>query len=113
VEYHLDMRFLVALVLILVLAGGGAYYVSGRGGGPSISITKPEKFVGLSTPLEVTIGAPGANLKAVTISFEQNGKSTTLYSMANGEAAAEGVKLAGPDALQITRTLNRTTLPEL
>jgi murein DD-endopeptidase MepM/ murein hydrolase activator NlpD len=107
------MRFLVALLLILVLAAGGAYYVAGRGGGPSINIAKPEKFVGLSTPLEVTVGAPGANLKSVTIAFEQNGKSTTLYTMANGEVAGEGVKLAGPDALHIVRTVSKQTVPDL
>jgi hypothetical protein len=32
------MRFIVALILILVLAAGGAYVVAGRAGGPSIQI---------------------------------------------------------------------------
>jgi murein DD-endopeptidase MepM/ murein hydrolase activator NlpD len=107
------MRFLAALILILVLAAGGAYVVAGRGGGPSINIAKPEKFVGVSAPLEVAVGAPGANLKAVTIAFEQGGKSTTIYAMENGQAAGEGVKLDGPDTLRITRTIGKQTIPDI
>ena len=98
------MKYLFALILILLLAAGGAYVVAGRQGGPSIEIAKPEKFVGISTPLEVVVGAPAANLKALKIVFEQNGKQTTLYAMDNGQAAGEGVKLDGPDKLRITRT---------
>ena len=56
------MRYLFGLILILAIAAGGAYVVAGRGGGPSIQIAKPEKFVGVSTPVEVLVGAPGANL---------------------------------------------------
>jgi murein DD-endopeptidase MepM/ murein hydrolase activator NlpD len=107
------MRYLVALLLILFLAAGGAYIVAGRGGGPSITIVKPEKFVGLSTPLEVGVGAPGANLKTVTIAFEQAGKSTPIYTTASGVVAGEGVKLDGPDMVRITRTIGKQTIPDL
>jgi murein DD-endopeptidase MepM/ murein hydrolase activator NlpD len=107
------MRFIAAFLLILVLAAGGAYVVAGRGGGPSINIAKPEKFVGVSAPLDVAVGAPGANLKAVTIAFEQGGKSTTIYTMENGQVAGEGVKLDGPDTLRITRTIGKQTIPDL
>jgi murein DD-endopeptidase MepM/ murein hydrolase activator NlpD len=107
------MRFLLALLLLLVLGAGGAYYVAGRDGGPTIQIVKPEKFVGVSTPLEVAVGAPGANLKAVTIAFEQGGKSTSIYTMAAGQVAGEGVKLDGPDTLRITRTIGKQAIPDL
>jgi murein DD-endopeptidase MepM/ murein hydrolase activator NlpD len=107
------MRFLAAFLLILVVAAGGAYFVAGRGGGPSINIAKPEKFVGVSAPLDVAVGAPGANLKTITIAFEQGGKSTTIYTMENGQAAGEGVKLDGPDTLRITRTIGKQTIPDI
>jgi murein DD-endopeptidase MepM/ murein hydrolase activator NlpD len=108
------MRFIVALLLILVLAAGGAYVVAGRAGGPSIQIAKPEKFVGVSTPLEVAVGAPGGQLKSITIAFEQGGKSTTLYSMTDGQVApGEGIKLDGPDLLRITRTIGKQSVPDL
>ena len=54
------MRFLLGLVLILLLAAGGAYVVAGRMAGPPIQIVKPEKIVGVSSPLEVAVEAPGA-----------------------------------------------------
>jgi murein DD-endopeptidase MepM/ murein hydrolase activator NlpD len=108
------MRFIVALLLILVLAAGGAYVVAGRAGGPSIQIAKPEKFVGVSTPLEVAVGAPGGQLKSISIAFEQGGKSTTLYSMTDGQVApGEGIKLDGPDLLRITRTIGKQSVPDL
>jgi peptidase M23-like protein len=107
------MRFLLGLILILLLALGGAYVVAGRAGGPSIEIAKPEKFVGTSTPLEVAIGAPGANLKTIKIVLEQDGKATTLYAMDNGQPGGDGVKLDGPDRLRITCTVGKQTVPEL
>jgi murein DD-endopeptidase MepM/ murein hydrolase activator NlpD len=107
------MKYLVGLVLILLLAAGGAYYIAGRESVPTIEIAKPEKFVGVSTPLEVAVGAPGANLTAIQITFEQGGKQTTIYTMEKGQTGGEGVKLDGPDKLRITRTLGKQTLPDL
>ena len=75
------MKYLVALVLILALAAGGAWVVAGRMDGPAIEITKPEKFVGTSTPVEFVVHAPAAQLKAVTVVFEQNGKQFPIYSL--------------------------------
>ena len=52
------MKYLVGLVLILGLAAGGAYVVAGRMGGPPIQIASPEKFVGVSTPVQFTRTGP-------------------------------------------------------
>ena len=107
------MRYLIGLILLLLIALGAAYVAAGRGGPPSIAIAKPEKWVGVSTPLEVDIGAPGAQLKTLSIVFDQNGKQTTLYSMENGQPSGDGVKLDGPDKLIISRTLGKETVPGL
>ncbi len=107
------MRYLFGLILILALAAGGAYVVAGRAGGPTIQIPKPVKFVGTSTPVEVVVGAPGAQLKTIKVVFDQNGKQTTLYEMTGGQPTGEGVKLDGPDALRITRTVGKETIPDL
>ena len=95
------MRYLLGLILILVLAAGGAYVVAGRAAGPSIEIGKPEKFVGTSTPLQVSIGAPEAKLSSARVVFEQGGKQTPLYTLENATGAT--VKLDGPDKLVVTR----------
>lgn len=105
------MRYLMGLILILLLAAGGAYVVAGRAGGPSIEIGKPEKFVGTATPLDVTIGAPGGKLSAVSVVFEQNGKQTPLFAL--DKAAGATVKQETPDKLHITREVGRQAVPDL
>ena len=107
------MKYLFGLILILALVAAGAYVVAGRAGGPSIQIEKPEKFVGASTPVEVVVGAPGANLKSIKVVFDQNGKQTTLYEMTNGQPTGEGVKLDGADKLRITRNVGKQEVADL
>jgi murein DD-endopeptidase MepM/ murein hydrolase activator NlpD len=103
------MRILGALVLILLLALGGAWFVAGRMGGPSIEFQKPEKFIGASTPVEVVVGAPANRLKTLRIVLEQDGKSFPVYSL--GDEGAQ-IKEEG-EALRVTRTIGRDNVPEL
>ena len=111
------MRFLLALVLVVLIAAGGAFVIAGRGGGPSIEIAKPEKFVGTSTPVEINLGAPAGvgtaagQLTAVKVVFEQEGKQTTVYE-ATGQPSGEGVKVEG-DTIHIARTVGKQTVPEI
>ncbi len=106
------MRYVLGLVLILVVLAGGAYLVAGRMAPPAITIEKPEKFVGVSTPLEVTIAAPNApTMKPLQIVFEQNGKQTPLFSLeAPGKAQ---IKQEGTDKIRITYELGKQTIPDL
>jgi murein DD-endopeptidase MepM/ murein hydrolase activator NlpD len=105
------MRFLVGLVLILLLAAGGAYVVAGRMAGPPIQINKPEKVVGVSTPLEVAVQAPGARLETLDIVLEQNGKRFPLFTLADPKGAQ--VKQDGADQLVVSREIGKQSLPEL
>ena len=75
------MRFLLGLVLALLIAAATAYYISGRGGGPTVEFAKPEKFVGASTPVEVVLGVPAAQLTSLTLTLEQNGKTFPVYTL--------------------------------
>ncbi len=106
------MRFLLGLILIVVLAAGGAYVVAGHSVAPSITISKPEKFVGASTPLEVVVSAPEARLSAMRIELEQNGKRFPLYAM-GGETGKAEVRPEGADKLHITRDVGKAAVPEL
>ncbi|MEN3339849.1 MAG: hypothetical protein V7647_3525 [Acidobacteriota bacterium] len=110
-RYHHHMRYLLGLILVLLLAAGGAYLVAGHAAGPTIEIGKPEKFVGASTPLDITIGAPGGKLKSASVVFEQNGKRTPLYALDN--AAGATVKQDGPDKLRITRDVGKQAVPDI
>jgi murein DD-endopeptidase MepM/ murein hydrolase activator NlpD len=105
------MKYLLGLVLVLALAAGGIFVYAGRQPGPSIEIAKPTKYVGQSTPVDVVITTPGAHLSNAQVIFEQNGKQTTLFSLA-APASAE-VKQEGTDKMRITRTLTRDVVPDL
>lgn len=105
------MKFLIGLILLLLVAAGGAYVVAGRQPGPAIEITSPEKFVGVSTPMEVLIGAPGVNLSSLQITLEQNGKQAALYSLADPKGAE--VTQAGEDRMRVKRAVGRDAMPEL
>jgi murein DD-endopeptidase MepM/ murein hydrolase activator NlpD len=105
------MRYLLGLIVLLVLAAGGAYVVAGRATPPSIEIARPVKFVGASTPLEVTVGAPMSKFSALRIVLEQNGKQIPLYSLDSTSGA--DVKQDGPDKLKITRDVGKQGVPEI
>jgi murein DD-endopeptidase MepM/ murein hydrolase activator NlpD len=103
------MKYVVALVLILALAAGGAYVVAGRMDGPAIEITKPEKFVGAATPVELVVHAPAAQLKTLTMTLEQNGKQFPLYSLGD-----QGTELKEePGGLRLTKMIGKQAVPEL
>lgn len=103
------MKYLLALVLLLALAAGGAYVVAGRMPGPAIEITKPEKFVGTATDVEFVVRTPAAELKTLTMVFEQNGKQFPLYSL--GDEGAQVKEEA--DGLHVSRTIGKQAIPEL
>jgi murein DD-endopeptidase MepM/ murein hydrolase activator NlpD len=105
------MRFIVGFLLILLLAAGGVFVAAGRMAGPSIQITKPEKFVGAASPLEVSVTAPGAHLKDLRIALEQNGQQHAVFTLAQQEEAT--VKQDGADKLLITRSIGREQIPAL
>ncbi|HVL68845.1 MAG TPA: M23 family metallopeptidase [Vicinamibacterales bacterium] len=103
------MRILLALVLLLALAAGGAFLLAGRLPGPPIEITSPEKFVGVSTPLEVLVHAQASRLNGLTITVEQNGKQYPVYTL-----GAEGGEIREEDdGTRVRRTIGRESIPEL
>jgi murein DD-endopeptidase MepM/ murein hydrolase activator NlpD len=105
------MRFLLGLVLILGLAAGGAYVAGGRMAGPPIQINKPEKIMGVATPLEVEVQAPGAHVEDLRIVVEQNGKQFPVFSIADPQGAQ--VRQNGADRLVVSREIGKQAVPEL
>ena len=105
------MKYLLGLILVLALVAGGVFVYAGRLAGPTIEIARPTKYVGQSTPVDVAITAPGAHLSNARIIFEQNGKQTTLFSLA--QPASADVKQEGTDKMRVTRTVTRDQIPDL
>ena len=103
---------LIALVALAALGGGAAYWYAGRLPGPTIEIARPEKFVGVTTPLEVVIEAPRAELTTLEIAFEQNGARTPLYIL--GSAAPDAPtaeRVTDADRVRVTREVGRESVP--
>jgi murein DD-endopeptidase MepM/ murein hydrolase activator NlpD len=108
------MKFLAALVLLVLITAGGVWIYAGRQPGPVIDIARPAKWVGATTPVQVGIAAD--KLKAVSIVFVQDGKQTTLYTIApaTGETTGQGeVKQDAPGRQTLTTTISRQTVPDL
>lgn len=111
-DYDLHMKYLVGLVLLLLFGAGAAYVVAGRMTPPAITIQKPDKFVGIATPIEVTISAPDApQMRPLSVIFEQNGKQTTLFSLDDPGKAQ--IKQEGDDTLRIAHEIGKATVPDL
>ena len=105
------MRFLFAFIAAVLVAVGGVFVVAGRMAGPAIEIRQPAKFLGASSPLEVTVSAPGANLKDVQVLLEQDGKQHTLFTLGDQKGAT--MKQDGADRLLVTGTVGRQQVPDL
>jgi len=104
------MRFLAGLVLVVLIALGGAWLYAGRMPGPTVQFIQPEKFVGVATPFEVVIGAPAAQLTMLRVVLEQNGKQFPVYSL--GEQGAE-IKDEGAGQSRLKKAIGKQTAPDL
>jgi len=105
------LRILSVLLLVAALAAGVAYYVAGRGAPPQIAFVKPDRAIGQSGTLEVTAGAPKVRFTTLTITLEQNGRTTPLFTLA--DSSAPTVTTIDQDHLRITRAIGKKDLPEL
>ena len=118
------MRYLIGLVLAAALIAGGLFVYAGRLPGPGIEIAKPAKYVGVSTPVEVRVTTPQAGLTKLDVTFEQNGKQTSLFSLEKAQAGTPtgdvhvSVTQAAPGsppppASLLTTTVGRASVPDL
>jgi murein DD-endopeptidase MepM/ murein hydrolase activator NlpD len=105
------MRKLFVLIVVLGVVFAGVYVAAGFGSGPAIQISKPEKFVGTSTPMEVIIDTPAGQLTALEVAFEQKGTRTTLFSLAPDQQPEHAA--GQPDRLTLTRPVGTAQVPGL
>jgi murein DD-endopeptidase MepM/ murein hydrolase activator NlpD len=105
------MRILAVLVLFVLLALGGAWAYAGRGGAPEIAFDKPEKYIGQTATLDLTVTAPGSTLTQLDVVFEQAGQRVPLFSQA--QPATASLKQETPDRVRLTRAIGRREIPSL
>src|SRR5262245_20902452 len=106
------LRRLFGLIVLLALGYGAAYFVAGRGAPPAIAIGKPERLIGQTGSLEVTVEAPNARLTGLSVALEQSGKSTPLFVL-DPSAGAPVFTQVDQDHVRITRPVGKRDVPDL
>jgi murein DD-endopeptidase MepM/ murein hydrolase activator NlpD len=105
------LRWLFGLVLLVLLAFGGAYMIAGRGAPPRIAIERPDRFVGQAGTLDVSADAPNARFTALTITLEQNGRTIPLFALDGPQTAS--VTRVGATQIHVSRPIGKQSVPEL
>lgn len=100
------MRKVLVVFVLLVVVCGAIFVYAGHLAGPAVDITKPDRFVGSSTPVTISVTVPGGRLTALQLAFAQNGKTTEL-------AALSGARSTGPDTLTLSATISQESVAEL
>ncbi len=103
------MRWLAGFVFVLLLAAAGTWWWAGRAAGPAVVIHQPTRFVGQSSPLEVTIDSPETPLSALEIAVEQAGRRHVIATLDQVQAGAPG----SGGHLSVTRRVGKTAWPDL
>ncbi|HWP99327.1 MAG TPA: M23 family metallopeptidase [Vicinamibacterales bacterium] len=104
------MRVLVTIFVVLFLAAAGVYVAAGRMAGPAITIVQPSRYIGRTTPLDVTIETPGGRLSALEVRLEQAGRQIPIASLADGTAE---LRQEAPDRVRLAREIGGRALPAL
>jgi murein DD-endopeptidase MepM/ murein hydrolase activator NlpD len=103
----------ILLLLIVVgsgIAAGTAWVNAGRAAGPAIEITEPA-VIGQTGTLALTIDTPDGALNRLDVTLEQDGVTTTLFSLTPGNAAQ--LVRESADRVRLTRPLGKQHMPEL
>ncbi len=103
------IRWFVGLLVLVALAGGVAYFVAGNADGPVITINQPA-VIGQSSTLDVAVGAPGADLSALTIQLDQKGRT---FPILEGVSTSDASIVKEDNRVRITRPIGKSVLPEL
>src|SRR5438128_863027 len=104
------MRRLLALVVILLVIAGGAWFAAGRAAGPTLAIAQPTKLVGQTGDLTVTIESPTA-LKVLDVAIEQDGQRIPVFSLPGDNTSK--LTQEGDGKLRLTRAIGKRALPQL
>lgn len=111
------MRFLIRALLFLLIIGalalGGAYLVAGMQAGPTLEIKSPDKYVGQNSQLEFLVEAPDGQFSRVEATIEQEGATTSVFSLDPANAPPSEVKQESANRMWIIRPIGKQAIPNL
>lgn len=105
------MRWLLALLGLVLLAAVGLFLLSNRVVPLSVDITKPDRVVGQAGMLDVLVAAPEARLDGLSITLEQNGKTVSLFSLE--QPTSGSIAQVDAEHMRVSRPLGKQSVPEL
>ena len=101
----------MAVLILLLAAAGGAWYVAGRADPAAIEIAQPARLIGQSGNLEVTIVTPGGELTRLDVALRQGEVRTPVFSLPGSEPAR--LVRQDEDRLHLTRPIGKSEVPQL
>ncbi len=105
------VKYLLILLLIVAIAGGGAWIWAGRSDGPTIQIRQPDRLVGQATTLDLLVDSPGGQFSRLDVSIEQAGNTYPVFSLAQPNQG--GVRQETADRLFVMRPIGKRDIPQL
>jgi hypothetical protein len=103
-------RFLLGIVGMAALVAAGAWIWAGRAEGPTIEVGEPARFIGQTTPLDVTVESPGGEFSSVDIVLEQGARSYPIFTL---DQPAGAVRQDTAERIYIIRPVGKRDVPEL
>ena len=110
VEMRALLKFLLFVVLLAAVGFGGAWWWAGRMSGPSIDLKQPDRFVGQSTSLDLTLQAPEGRFSHASVTLSQNGVNHDVFTLEPGSGEA---KKDAADKLYVIKPIGRKAIPDL
>jgi len=104
------LKFILVLLVLACLVGGGAWVWAGRSTGPTIAIRQPGAFIGQASTLEMMVEAPEGKFTAVDVTLEQGGKSFPIFAL---DQPAGNVRQESAERLYVMRPVGKRTFPDL
>jgi murein DD-endopeptidase MepM/ murein hydrolase activator NlpD len=111
IYYDGNMRTVLGVLVVALIAAGSAYWIAGHAAGPIIVIAQPARAVGADSPLEVTVESPGGAFSRIDIEIAQGATRISLFSLASPTQATVGQVTA--DRIRITRSIGKRSIPAL
>jgi murein DD-endopeptidase MepM/ murein hydrolase activator NlpD len=104
-------KFLLFLLLLAAVVGAGAWFWASRQAGPTITIRQPEKFIGQTTSLELSVEAPDGQFSRIDVAIEQNGRTMPVFAL--GQPAEAAMKQDTAERIYVMRPIGKRAIPEL
>jgi murein DD-endopeptidase MepM/ murein hydrolase activator NlpD len=108
------LKFLLVVVLLAAVGFGGAWWWAGRMSGPSIDIKYPDRFVGQSSSLEMTLQAPEGRFSHANVTLSQNGVNHDVFTLEPQAGTANtDAKKEAADKVYVIKPIGRQAIPDL